>query len=465
VLAALAFYTACRLLNANWTWAFAGALIFGFARYAFAHALHHLTILYYWHVPLCVLVGYWAISGEGIKWDGRRFYIALAVAFITGVQNVYYTNLFAQFVLFGGLLQGWRRGWRAAVPAGAVIGTAAVAFLVMNLNTIFYHMAHGGNDQAVTRNYQWLEIYGLKIVDMVVPPPDHPVSFLASWGAAHLKEVVLAPGELPPSGYLGIVGLAACAWLVVISLRQAIGREKLPLETYFILWILIYAGVGGLNGIMGTLGFQLFRATTRYTIFILCIVLMYAVGYLSAKVSRDKMLIYIASVVLTALALWDQMPPIVSSEELATTAQSVASDRHFTEEMEKRLPPNAMVFQMPVMDFPETPAPGVSPYDHFRPYLFSQHLRYSFGSDKGRPQQHWQESVKQMQQLNDLVTRLEGYGFAAIYVNRGGFTDKAEPMIDMFKKMGRGDIIESEQHDIYCVLLKPAAQPTLPDAN
>ena len=30
VLAAVAFYIACRILNASWVWAFAGALIFGF---------------------------------------------------------------------------------------------------------------------------------------------------------------------------------------------------------------------------------------------------------------------------------------------------------------------------------------------------------------------------------------------------------------------------------------------------
>jgi hypothetical protein len=93
VLAALSFYTACRMVNGSWIWSFAGGLAFAFARYAFAHGLHHLTVLYYWHVPLCLVVCEWVIRREGIKFGERRFVFALLVALITGIQHVYYTNL------------------------------------------------------------------------------------------------------------------------------------------------------------------------------------------------------------------------------------------------------------------------------------------------------------------------------------------------------------------------------------
>jgi len=346
-----------------------------------------------------------------------------------------------------------------------VVGSSAVAFLLMNVNTFFYHLAHGGNDSIVVRNYRWLEIYGLKMVDLVMPPPDHPLPFLASWGAAHLKEIVLAPGEFPPTAYMGIVGLAALTWLVAVSLRRTIDHEKLPLEAFLILWILIYAGVGGLNGIIGTLGVQLFRATTRYSIFVLCIVLMYAVGRLSLVRPKDKALAYGAALIITLIAIWDQVPPIVSTKELDETAAEVASDRHFTENIEKQLPANAMVFEIPFMDFPESPVEGVGSYDHFRPYLFSHTLRFSFGTDKGRPAQSWQKELAQVRQLNEVVSRLESYGFSAIYVNRSGFGDKSDNLLQAFKQIGRDQIIESDRKDLFCVLLKPSPQPVLPDVH
>ena len=125
---------------------------------------------------------------------------------------------------------------------------------------------------------------------------------------------------------------------------------------------------------------QFFRASTRYSIFILCLVLMYAARQLSLAAWARTAWAYGAATLLALVALWDQTPPFVTDSDLKATAQQVASDRQFTEDMERRLPAQAMVFQIPVMDFPESPGPNIGSYDHFRPYLYSNHLRYSFGS-------------------------------------------------------------------------------------
>jgi len=461
VLTAVSFYAACRLLGCFWAWSFAGGLVFAFSRYAFAHGLHHVGLVYYWHVPLCLVVCEWLFRREGIRWGERRFMFAVVVAFVTGVQHIYYTNLFVQFVLLGALLQGWRHGWKAALPALTVIGTTAAAFLLMNANSILYALVHGRNGVAVVRSYQWLEVYGLKPVDLVVPPPDHRFEIFASWGAKHLQEIFLAPGELPPSGYIGLIGLAALTWLVVVSLRRLAEGARPPLEAWLILWILLYSGVGGLNGIIGALGFQLFRATTRYSIFILCIVLMFAVRRLSLREYRNTVLVYAAALLVVGVALWDQVPPLVSASDLEASARLVTSDREFTEKMEASLPPDAMVFEVPIMDYPESPVGNLTAYEHFRPYLFSRHLRFSFGSDKGRPGERWQHDVDQLP-FNDSISRLESYGFAALYLNRNGFPDKGESVLKALRETGHTEALESPRGDLVCIKLNPAAEPEMP---
>ena len=464
MLAAISFYAACRLLDCDWVWSFAGAMIFALSRFAFSHGLHHITILYFWHVPLCLVVCRWLFHGEGISFGERRFIFALIVAFVTGVQHVYYANLFIQFIFFGGLVQGLRHGWRAAWPAITIIGVTLVAFLLMEANTIAYQLIHGENFMALDRSYKWLEIYGLKLVDLVIPPPDHPFPPFADWGAGHLREVVLSPGELPISGYIGLVGLTALGWLVVASFRRVMNKELPPLEAFLILWIIIYAGVGGINGIGGTLGLLLFRSTTRYSIFILCIVLMYAIMRLSVTRWKNPYTTYIAAILITCFALWEQTPPIVSKADLDATAAMVASDRQFTENMEAQLPPHAMVFQLPFMEYPETPVSGVGAYDHFRPYLYSHNLRFSYGSEKGRPEQDWQRQLTQIP-LRDAVNALESYGFSAIYLNRHGYADQGVAFIEAFADLGYKSVIESPQHDLVCVLIKPSPRPVLPQSN
>jgi hypothetical protein len=330
----------------------------------------------------------------------------------------------------------------------------------MEVNTLVYVFQHGSNYAALDRRYQWLEIYGLKLTDMVVPPPDHPFAAFAAWGASYGKATILSPGEIPPSAYLGLIGLGSLAWLVWASLQRLLRQAIPPLEAFMILWTILYANVGGINGIIGTLGFDLFRATTRYSIFILCLALMFACRRLSQLAWQPRALVYPLAVLLVAFAWWDQTPPPISAADLAATAAAVESDRDFTQEMERRLPARAMVFQLPVMDYPEKGVGVVPPYDHFRPYLYSQGLRFSYGSEKGRPQESWQHAVDQMS-LPAIITLLESYGFSAIYVNLDVMPDHGAALISSLREKNH-PLIESERNDLLCIVIQPSPQPALP---
>lgn len=462
VLAACAFYATCRLLGCLWEWAFAGGIVFAFSTYAFAHGSHHLLVTYYWHVPLCLLVTRWVSLDDGIELGGRRFLWALAIGFVTGLQHVYYTNMFAQLVLLGGLVQGFRHGWKRALPALSIVAAAAAGFFLMNVDTIAYQFSQGPNSGAVVRNYGWLEYYGLKLVDLVIPFPTHRWPLFAEWGTSYYTQVSLK-GEVPPPAYLGLVGNAALAGLIVVCFRRLIAKppRTLPLEAWQALWIFAYATVGGLNGLAGSLGIQLFRSTTRYSIFILALVLIFAARKLSALRKNHPLSHAGFAAFAVLIALWDQTPPQPTPEDLRKTEEAVASDREFTQQIEARLPRGAMVFQIPVMDFPESPAPGVSSYDHFRPYLLSERLRFSFGSVKGRPADEWQHELTKMD-LRQAVARLESYGFSAIYINRNGLPDRGASLLAALRQLGRDEVIENRAGDLICVLLQPSPDPIQP---
>jgi phosphoglycerol transferase len=459
ILAAISFYAAARMLGANWLWSFAGALIFAFARFEFAQALHHLTVTTCWHLPLCVAVTVWVMREEGIRFRTWEFRVALFVAVITGIQNAYYSSMFGQF-------RCWRHGWRAALPPLAILGTALAAFVFINSNTLAHDLIDGPNSKPFHREYSALEVYGLKPVDLVVPQPDHNFPWFSAFGAAYINETSLSDGETPPSAYLGLLGLAALAWLIVESWRRGAGRASLPVEAWLILWIILFAGVGGVNCILGTCGFLFFRSTTRYSLVILCIALMFAVRQLSLikiRKLRYHLLAYAAALLAVGLALWDQSPKWLVADQLNDIDKEVASDRAFAEKMEQQLPPQAMVFQYPIMDFPEGPTGGVNPYDHFRPYLYSQHLRFSFGTDKGRPQDQWERDLIPLS-MPDAVAKLESFGFSALYVNLEGYPDGGADLIKSLKGMGRNDMFYSDHHDLLCIFLKPSAKPVRPDA-
>ena len=100
--------------------------------------------------------------------------------------------------------------------------------------------------------------------------------------------------------------------------------------------------------------------------------------------------------------------------------------------VEERLPPESMIFQLPVLMFPETP----SNYDlgHYQlemGYLHSTRLRWGAAAMRGRPAARWQaELAKQLEQSDSLAAataELEQAGFQALWVDLLGYAPKNAP--------------------------------------
>jgi len=160
------------------------------------------------------------------------------------------------------------------------------------------------------------------------------------------------------------------------------------------------------------------------------------------------------AVAVCMVIVWDEVPRPPTKEEMATIARQIDSDRAFAAKMEAALPAGAMVFQLPIMAFPEAPVPGMTPYDHFRPYLFSKNLRYSFGSMKGRPREAWQQELGK-RSLDEAVAEIEKRGFAAIFINRNGFPERAQPIEKALRTMGYSKPpIVSATGDLVCIPLE-----------
>jgi phosphoglycerol transferase len=483
LLAGTTFFAVAVSRGCSATWAVVAGMAFGLAAFIFAQSPHHFTVELAWHVPLFLIVWYWVSTEPGIPPWSRRFWQACGIGFLTGLQNPYFTNILCQLTLLGAGIQYLRNRSRPALlSALAVVAAAAVAFALMNLDTWTYKLVHGPNEGALVREYKWLEIYGLKIKDLFIPPVTHRWDAFANFSKAHRQA---APLLDEGASYQGIVGLACLLWLALTAVKDVVkGREKdVPMEAWQVLWIVLMFTTGGLNALFAaTTGFTMFRGGCRYSIVILAITLLWAARRLSALQTESERTRpagttdwrWLAAAAFACLViLWDQVPRPPTAEETATIARQVAADREFTEKMEAALPDGAMVFQMPVMEFPESPAPGVPPYDHFRPYLYSKNLRYSFGSMKGRDREKWQPELQAkffegatvdqqagMIRVNPgnaraAIAELERLGFSAIYINRNGFPDRGKGIEEALLDMGyTKPPIRNTTGDLACLVLQ-----------
>jgi hypothetical protein len=143
----------------------------------------------------------------------------------------------------------------------------------------------------------------------------------------------------------------------------------------------------------------------------------------------------------------------------------VENDVAFCGAMESTLPKGGMVFELPVIPFPEGgPVRTMDEYEPLRPFFFTKDLRFSYGSNKGRPREDWQFMAEKMQPP-EMVATLERYGFSAVYLNRRGFADRAEGLLKNLAVLGKTNIVEDGVHEQVCVALNPSAHPELPHTD
>src|SRR5204863_9086383 len=109
--------------------------------------------------------------------------------------------------------------------------------------------------------------------------------------------------------------------------------------------------------LLGVAGLVLFRCSNRYSIVILALLLLFfvrEVGNLAKRWSFAGKAGVAAAILV--LGLFDQLPRFFSAQDVAVARWQVIADRTLVSTMESRLTRRAMVFQLPVVDFPEAPA-------------------------------------------------------------------------------------------------------------
>ena len=105
---------------------------------------------------------------------------------------------------------------------------------------------------------------------------------------------------------------------------------------------------------------------------------------------------------------------------------------------------------------------GATDYEHLRPYLHTTQLRFSYGSDKGRPREAWQRRAEALDPAA-MASPLERIGFAGLLVNRKAYADGGAELREALVTAGRTEAWESSDHDFLFIRLEPAARPAAPD--
>jgi len=462
VSAALAFYFTARWLRVRWEWAWAGALLFSYTYHTFHRGLAHFSFVFTWTVPLGLLAVWLVAQSRRLEWKSPGAVVCLGVALALGVSNPYNLLFWGQLLVWALLAQWFGARRRVNLAIGVTAGAVAVAAFAITNAEVWVYVQEPDGLPLLSRNYGGTERYALKPLEMFIPPQYHRFDALAYFGDRYKRWSEWRGEDYMP--YLGLVGIAGVIWLVAATARRLFRRRSMPGQVLSAGWLLAYATVGGLTNVLAFfVGFQVFRATNRVAIFLSALVLIFLVVRLSRVTAKwPAHWRVLAALALAAVGLIDQVPRRWPREVYARMNGDVKSDLQLGRELEATLPRGAMVFQIPVLGFPEVLPPfRLVDYEHFRPYLTTDTIRFSYGAAKFRSRSRWQRDLENVP-VPTLVRRLEGYGFAALYLNRKGYEDRAEKILSELDTLGYKRRLQGAGGQQVVVFLNPTAKPTRP---
>jgi hypothetical protein len=431
---------ALRCLGLEPSLAFGLGYLYALSPCAFNRNVHHITLVFHF-VPLIALLALTLATGEPERLRRGGRVAVLAACLLQGLSYAYYSFFSCVLLVAAGAL-GWLRTRRADVvqlaAAGLVVITIATGTSLAP--SVLYWRAHGVNAELQYKYASQADVYGLKIRDLLVPIPDHPLAAFRAV-AARVKEAHFPADNENTIGKLCTLGSLGFLILLAVSLGSASGAFRGGWAEFggpaaLTLVALLVAQIGGFGSLFSLFVSPDIRAYNRIVVFI-AFFSLFALGLALARLQAAVLargwappaLLRGGVLGLLLVAVVDQASTTGILQARAGYGSRYDLDREFVARVESQLPKGALVFQLPHTIVPIEDVPThMSTYAHAHAYLHSRSLRWSWGAIAGR-NGGWQREVQRLP-ARSLVKTLAMAGFSGIWIDRFGYEYDLQPSSD-----------------------------------
>lgn len=432
------------------------SVLFAVAPYHFMRSLGHITLSNYAAIPIGLYLAFVILEDEFsifTKAAGRRkinwksAWPLLAAMFV-GNGQLYYA-FFLLIVMAVALLMKMVKGktFKPLLHEGIIIYTVCVCVLLGIAPKVIFGMMYGENTLAGVRVPMEAELYGMKIIQLLLPVSYSRVPFLAKMNQEYNISGVTVTENATSS--LGIIAsccfIFVCGWLIYsfISKKKC---DELSVRLDFLslgtLTMVLYCTIGGIGTIFNYLVTPQVRALNRASILIACMVL--TAGALIVDRIRKKTFSVVTCTFVLALGLYDQVMIYASGwQNQAQVSQNIYET--FFDEVEASVEEGSMIYELPFMNFPESPTQNrMLDYTPFAGYLFTDTLRWSYGGIVGRSSAAAALYIDEGKST-DFVAGIEDAGFAGVYIDCYGYADNGEEIVAFYRSLGLEEIVSSDQ--------------------
>ncbi|KXU34429.1 hypothetical protein AXK12_00525 [Cephaloticoccus capnophilus] len=472
IVAAFSFYAAARFWKISRLSSWAFAVVYAFLPHN-QRSLDSLGVIATGLLPLQFYCLWYIATVQNVSWGSFRFRLTLAIGLLSGLLNIYWVFFFLNLYVLA-LLCRILKGRKNSIASLAPIITTCLIVGALLGSYIVYRMSYGENPAALVRSYGDVDRESLKPIELFIPRWGTHLEMFAGFFSRYYDGGKMDIGEEWWGIYIGLLPMAGLLFLFLKGIQRQVNKRAPSLPFLAGCWIIAYSSFGGINAIFSLiLNFYDIRGTNRYFVAIATIGLIYFAFVINRLMRNCSFATKLSALGgLALLAMMDQsfhnyfhprynIPTRVIKER-------VMADRDLALRLEDSLEAGAMIYILPVLDFPE-PFEGRGAYkinffiyDPIRPFLYSTKLRYSYGSNKGRQGADWQLDVQELPP-KEMAATLESFGFSGILFNRKDYADGGEKFLTELGEAGWP--MEFEQgigNEWVFIRLTPAARPALP---
>jgi hypothetical protein len=438
--------------------ALAGSLLYTFLPFHYSRGQHHLFLAAYYLVPLAVMVALWIASGTvavvapgerrwAWRWCRPRLIASAVICVLLASSGTYYAFFACFFFLVAGALAAVRRRDARWLALPVALVTLTLAVLTAHYGpSILYLRQHGGTP-LVWRNPADAELYGLKISQLLLPATGHRLSALQTFKDVVNVRLVTNESDDASLGLVAGLGFLALLGSLALPAPPAGAMRDLSLLN---LSALLLATMGGFGALVALTITSQIRAYNRISIYIAFFSVFAVVLGLDAvdrrcrrsRIHRAAFVLGLAA--LVTLAVLDQTPAR-AVPRYEGIAAAYRSDAAFVQTLEAALPGDALLFQLPVVPFPEhPPVYRMHDYDHARAYLHGRRLRWSYGAMKGRADAVWQVWIA-AKPVGEMLDTLAAAGFTGLYLDRAGYPTGARIDTEIASVLGRAPMASADR--------------------
>ena len=478
-LAALAAFPALRALRCSWASSVVGAVLFSLAPYHFRNGVGHENLAFYVGIPTIVLLCVRMLGPDSAlpaltdlrhRAGWRRIRWLLAGTVLVGVTGLYYLAFLLALLAICAAVNALARRRLDRIPLAALFaGVGLATSFLANLPTLLYRWHHVANMLGVPdREPGVSEAYPLRLVELLSPITQHrfgPFSAIADHFYERGREG-LGTAEL---GLAAAIGFVCAVVTVLVRAVRSSDRRGWSLESRLgivMVAALFLAMKGGVSRALELTGLQGVRAWSRIAIvvaFASIAVFARLLDRMRVALRRRRLSPRVAWVAMLVavllLGVLDQTSP-ASTPDARVHERAWKADDAFVHSIEHVLPDQAMVFQLPVVDFPEHSAiERLSADDLIKEgYLHSDSLRWSAGGMRGRDGE-WQWPASLLP-ARDLLRGIIAMGFTGLTLDREGFPDDADSELRQLSGL-LGNPIATEGNRLVAWDLRPVTSTLL----